>query len=400
MKSKTYQLNEICDFIDYRGKTPPKVASGIPLVTARIVKNGRIQKPQEFIEEGLYDSWMRRGIPKKGSILFTTEAPLGEVAQITTDEKLAFAQRIIIIEPHENILLPRFLYYALQDSVLKNRIIAKATGTTVVGIKAAELKTVEIDVPEMQVQRKVVALLDSINNKIESNLRIIDNLYEQEWTYYKSWFEKYDPFMDNMVQSENGMIPSGWNAITLGDVTENIRARVGKAEYKVLSAVNTGKLQPSEEYFTKQVFSKDISKYIVVEENDFAYNPARINIGSIGLNDLGYTGCVSPVYVVFRVEEGFVHFVNLFVKSNRFAEEVKMRASGSVRQALNYSDFSLIPIVYPPKQVVSDFNSIVQPIVDNIGSRMRMNDRLEELKELLQTEVFSGGLDIEALDLS
>ena len=76
MKCETYCLGNVCTFIDYRGKTPPKTTSGIPLITAKIVKNGAIQEPQEFIAESYYDEWMRRGIPKQGSVVFTTEAPL------------------------------------------------------------------------------------------------------------------------------------------------------------------------------------------------------------------------------------------------------------------------------------------------------------------------------------
>ena len=77
----SYRLEDCMDaIIDYRGKTPKKTDSGIPLITAKIIKNGRIQDVNEFIAEGDYDSWMRRGIPKAGDIVLTTEAPLGEVA--------------------------------------------------------------------------------------------------------------------------------------------------------------------------------------------------------------------------------------------------------------------------------------------------------------------------------
>ena len=73
--------------IDYRGKTPTKTDSGIPLITAKNVRMGFIdEEPKEFISEREYDSWMTRGIPLKGDVLFTTEAPLGNVAQITTDQ--------------------------------------------------------------------------------------------------------------------------------------------------------------------------------------------------------------------------------------------------------------------------------------------------------------------------
>lgn len=176
MKYDSFELQEVCSFIDYRGKTPPKTASGIPLITAKIIKNGQILPPQKYIAESYYSEWMRRGIPKKGAIVLTTEAPLGEVAQIDTDKKLAFAQRVIILEPDERYLVPDYLLYALQDVTLKERIHAKATGTTVLGIKSAELKKVQIDLPSVVMQRKISSILKNIDRKIRCNQTVNDNL--------------------------------------------------------------------------------------------------------------------------------------------------------------------------------------------------------------------------------
>ena len=194
MKCEAYYLGGVCTFIDYRGKTPPKTAKGIPLVTAKIVKNGMIQEPQEFIEENYYDEWMRRGIPQKGSVVFTTEAPLGEVAQIKTDDKFAFAQRIIVLEPNTQLLNADYLFYALQDRTLKSRIEARATGTTVIGIKASELKKVEIELPSLQQQTGIADILSSLDQKIELNNKINDNLLGQMQALYRSWFVDFLPF--------------------------------------------------------------------------------------------------------------------------------------------------------------------------------------------------------------
>ena len=81
-----WQLRSVEDsmqaIIDYRGKTPRKTLFGIPLITAKIVKDGRIMMPNEFIASENYELWMRRGIPEPGDVVMTTEAPLGEVAQL------------------------------------------------------------------------------------------------------------------------------------------------------------------------------------------------------------------------------------------------------------------------------------------------------------------------------
>ena len=92
---KTLPLEDCLEaLIDYRGKTPEKTSFGIPLITAKIIKSGRIEKPTEFIAKENYDSWMRRGIPQAGDVVLTVEAPLGEVAQLGP-EKIALAQRVV-----------------------------------------------------------------------------------------------------------------------------------------------------------------------------------------------------------------------------------------------------------------------------------------------------------------
>jgi type I restriction enzyme S subunit len=89
--------------IDYRGKTPKKTSSGVPLVTAKIIKGGRILPFDEFIAEDDYDSWMVRGLPQPGDVVLTTEAPLGEVAQLN-DTKVALAQRVVTLRGKKEYL--------------------------------------------------------------------------------------------------------------------------------------------------------------------------------------------------------------------------------------------------------------------------------------------------------
>jgi type I restriction enzyme M protein len=139
------KLGDVCQFIDYRGKTPTKTESGIPLITAKNVKKGFIQKePEEFISPDDFDSWMTRGIPQKGDVLITTEAPLGNVAQINTSEKIALAQRLITLIPNRKILSDSFLKEILLTDTLQSSLIDNQSGSTVYGIKASILKQIQI----------------------------------------------------------------------------------------------------------------------------------------------------------------------------------------------------------------------------------------------------------------
>jgi type I restriction enzyme, S subunit len=172
-------IGERIKFIDYRGKTPVKTANGLRLITAKNVKTGYVQEtPVEYVSPKSYDAWMTRGIPQRGDVLFTTEAPLANVAQLDTDEKVVFAQRIIIMQPDRSILDPTFLKYLLLSQPVQQRIRTKGTGATVQGIKASLLRTIEISFPKsLTVQQEFVAKLDALVVETER----LESLYEQKF---------------------------------------------------------------------------------------------------------------------------------------------------------------------------------------------------------------------------
>lgn len=171
-------IGQIIRFIDYRGKTPVKTASGIRLITAKNVKMGYLQEsPMEFIACASYEGWMTRGIPQKGDVLFTTEAPLANVAQLDTDEKVAFAQRIIIMQSNAAKLDSTFLKYLLLSQPVQQRIRTKGTGATVQGIKASLLKTIEISFPRsLTEQQQIVTKLDKLSEETQR----LESIYQRK----------------------------------------------------------------------------------------------------------------------------------------------------------------------------------------------------------------------------
>lgn len=173
---KTNILENLLEcIIDYRGKTPNKTDKGVPLITAKIVKGGIIQTPNEFISNEDYRSWMVRGFPERGDVVLTTEAPLGEVAQIE-NENIALAQRIVTLRGKKDVLDNTYLKYFFLSKIGKGRLIARETGTTVTGIKQTELRQVEITYPKYEVQKRIASILSSLDDKIAINRRINDNL--------------------------------------------------------------------------------------------------------------------------------------------------------------------------------------------------------------------------------
>lgn len=289
-----------------------------------------------------------------------------------------------------------FLYYFLSSNLGQNEIKRGIVGAVQSKLPIKNIEDINIPLPSLALQKSIASILSSLDSKIELNRRINDNLEQQAQALFKSWFVDFEPFKDGeFVDSELGMIPKGWRVVCLGEVTKQVTEKVGNREdVTVLSPVNSGELVLSEEYFTKQVFSKNLSKYLIVNPLSFAYNPARINIGSIGLNEYDFVGCVSPVYVVFKCEPNYHYFFDFYKRTAVFKDEVALRAIGGVRQSLGYDDFSLIKTIYPTPDVVAEFNNLYLKMKEVITRNDIQNNKLTTLRDSLLPKLMSGELKI------
>ena len=140
-------LFNLCNIIDYRGKTPEKVESGLPFITAKNVKMHHMAlEPREYISKETYDKVMVRGFPKEGDVVFTTEAPLGNVCRIPHfDTEFYIGQRIVTMQTEE--LNPIYLEYALSAEEFVRKYMRKSSGSTVKGIRVRLLEQLTIPVP-------------------------------------------------------------------------------------------------------------------------------------------------------------------------------------------------------------------------------------------------------------
>ena len=380
---KEYKLGEVINILDYK-RIPLSSAErktregGFPYYGAQ----GIIDYIDDYIFDGTYLL-----IAEDGENLKSKKQDIAQLAH----GKYWVNNHAHIVESN-GICDIRYLCYILNNIDLSGYI----TGSAQPKLNQANLSAISIILPPLNLQEQIADFISMFDNKIELNQRINDNLEQQAQALFKSWFLDFEPFKKGkFIDSEFGMIPEGWRVEELGNITNSITEKVGKrTDVKVLSPVNTGDLLLSEEYFTKQVYSKNLAKYIMVAPNDFAYNPARINIGSIGMNTFDFSGCVSPIYVVFRCEKEYHHFFNIFKATKNFKEEVNTRAIGGVRQTLSYKDFSLIKIVYPPKEAVEQFNNIYSHIMTLIKKNVLENKRLHQTRDTLLPKLMSGELKI------
>jgi type I restriction enzyme, S subunit len=149
-------------FVDYRGATPEKTDVGVPLITATHIKNGTVDHTLDpiFVSASTYVTWMRRGMPRRGDVLMTMEAPLGEIAQVQ-DERIALAQRVMLIKTIDELCSADYLAFALRSTRMQQSFRSHSTGSTAAGIKADRLKGLHVPMPPRLHQRQIVRELQS-----------------------------------------------------------------------------------------------------------------------------------------------------------------------------------------------------------------------------------------------
>lgn len=177
----------------------------------------------------------------------------------------------------------------------------------------------------------------------------------------------------------------------LGDFIEQVSVRNKNGLYSnVLSVSNKqGFIKQSEQFEDRTVASEDTSNYKIVKRNNFAYNPARINVGSIARLTKFDVGIVSPMYVCFRTKDGIIpEYMEAFFTSQQFFYEMMKRLEGSVRLCLSYEGLCNIPVYIPNmnKQIVMGQN--ISLILSKIGLEIEYLGRLHQQKQYLLRKMF------------
>ncbi|NYI48835.1 restriction endonuclease subunit S [Macellibacteroides fermentans] len=394
---KEDKLIDLLDqLIDYRGKTPVKTESGVPLITAKIIKNGRIETPTEYIAEDNYDSWMVRGLPKEGDVVLTTEAPLGEVAQLD-DRKIALAQRTVCLRGKNGILDNKYLKYYFLSNIGHSRLCARETGTTVTGIKQSELKEVLVSYPSYEIQLRISEILSSLDNKIELNRRINDNLEQQAQALFKSWFVDFDPFKDGkFVDSELGMIPEGWRVVTLSSFITPFTEKVLAGSLPEYSVTNNGIIPRSGKY--KKQLSSSTSKNKVLRKFNLVFGMSReiLNWG-IMLDEIGG---VSSAYNIYSIDDNVINplYLKYYMESKISYFNDLIGTAAREGQALDKGGLDNKLILVPPFDIWCKFQVKDTTLKKTISTKETETVVLTNLRDSILPKLMSGEIKINDLN--
>jgi type I restriction enzyme S subunit len=415
------QLEEWMEsIIDYRGKTPEKTTAGIPLITAKVIKGGRIEAPSEFIAADAYDEWMSRGMPEAGDVVITTEAPLGEVAQLPKG-KVALAQRVITLRGKKGVVDNTFLKFLLLSRQFQEDLQARATGTTVIGIRQSVLRKIDLFFPSFQEQKAIAHILGTLDDKIELSRKTNETLEAMAKALFKSWFVDFDSvrakaegrptglpdeisdlFPDSFEDSELGEIPSGWSTSCVNDLCEWVSSggtpsrsgtdfwENGDIPWFKTGELNDAPLLDSAEKINELALGNSSCKLWDAGTILFAIYASPM-VGRLGV--LTESGTSNQAAAGLKAESDIgIPFLKRTLIFSR--DELQNIAVGAAQQNINVQVLKEHKVVAPDSSLAADYSNTVSPLDDQQICLAKSTRELCLLRDTLLPKLISGEIRI------
>ena len=373
-----------------------------------------ISKGERFIsKEGLENSSAK--LLPENSVLLSSRAPVGYVA--IAKNPIATNQGFRSLIPFDDYN-SEFIYYLLLNNTayLENH----ASGTTFRELSGSVLSKLEFNIPPLATQKRIADILGTLDDKIELNRQMNHTLEAMARAIFKSWFVDFDPvyaklegrdtplpaevldlFPAELVESELGLIPKGWEVGKVSDYGEVITG-------KTPSTKNPDYYSGEDVPFLKipdmhdQFFITETSNYLSLagaNSQENKYIPAR----SICVSCIATPGLVvmpalqvqtnQQINSVVPKSNLFSNFLLLALK--RRGDEIRLRGSGgSVLRNLNKSDFSNITVIRPDNLQLKHFNNLISPLFDKIINNQYQNHIISKTRDILLSKLMSGEVEV------
>lgn len=340
------RLIQLYNFIDYRGKTPTKLTEGVRLITAKNIKKGYLDySVSDYISEEEYGERQSRGISQKGDILFTTEAPMGNVALADLDVYSA-GQRVITFQKYSNTegISNKFYYYYILSEWFQQELQKNKTGSTVEGIKAEKLMYIPVPLPPLSEQQRIVEQIENLFAKLdEAKEQVQSVLGNSEERKSAILFKAYSGALTKRWRKQNGKSQDEWRKVCLKDVCKINPPKINAKDYDddlevsffpmpALSEVTgtitepqTRKLGEVKTGFTN--FSE--GDVVFAKITPCMENGKSAIIGKL-VNDIGYG---TTEFYVMRCSDRLLNgYLYHLVRSKHFRDEAKSVMTGAVGQ--------------------------------------------------------------------
>jgi len=398
MTSDSQTLNDVCEFIvDCLHNTAPIQEDGYPLIRTPNIGKGRLDLIDVYrVSEETYQIWTRRAIPEPGDLILAREAPAGNIAIVREGEKVCLGQRTVHLRPNQHKVDPHFLCYFLLTPNAQGKLLANETGATAKHVNMKDIRKLELGrLPNLGIQRRSAAILAAYDDLIENNRRRMALLEESARLLYREWFVRLRFPGHEHTRIVDGL-PVGWHAHVLGDLCVEIREQV-----------MPDSVEPDTPYIglehmpRRSITLNDWGFATDVSSTKHRFREGEILFGKIRpyFHKVGFAlidGIVSSDAIVIRAnQENARPLLLMTVSSDEFvattAQEMK---EGSKMPRADWKQMQQFPVAVPTEGVLSSFNEVIAPILDQLKALSFANQKLRTARDLLLPRLMSGEIEV------
>lgn len=409
-RMETKKLIDCCEFIsDGDHLPPPKSDSGVPFITiSNITGQNKLSfEDTMFVPESYYNGLNENKKAKKGDILYSVVGSFGKPVYVDFDKQMVFQRHIAILRPKRNVNA-RFIYYTMLNPQFYKLVDKLAIGCSQRTVTLDTLRNIEVNLPDKDIQDKMVGILSLIDEKIDINNNVNDNLEQQLMLLYDYWFTQFD-FPDNdgnPYQTSGGKMV--WNDTLKRNIPENWKVQ------SVISNCLSSIIKPGVEIFntktylaTADVKGTSISTGTIV---DYDGRESRANmqpsINSVwfakmknSIKHLYLNKEMQPIISSSILSTGFCglqcneisfEYIASYVSNAYFEIHKDMLAHGATQEAVNNDDLAGVHIIIPEDTVLRAYHETTQAIYAQISKNICENQELVKLRDWLLPMLMNG----------
>ena len=396
MKSNKIRLGEQCVVTSSkRFHLSERITQGVPFYCSKeIIKkfNGEDVTECDYISEDLYKKVSNEvGVPKENDLLITTRGTIGIPYLYKRTDRFYFADgNLTWIKDFDSNLYSKFLYYWFQSYEGRKKFEALAKGTAQKAVPISGIKTLEIELPSLKDQKRIVDILSAYDDLIENNQKQIKLLEEAAQRLYKEWFvDLRFPGHENTKIVDG--VPEGWNEKTLSQVANVIMGQSPKSEFynseKKGLPFHQGVGSYGVRFVMDDIYSTSYTR--IAEPNSILFSVrapvGRLNItknkvvigrGLAAINQAD--GCQSYLYYLLK---------NKFFKDN-------IVGNGSIFASVSKDELLNQKFLIPERNLMMQFEKIVSQMDKQIENLDSKNKKLIEARDRLLPKLMSGEVEV------
>ncbi|MCW8899064.1 MAG: restriction endonuclease subunit S [Gammaproteobacteria bacterium] len=395
-------VSELCEFaIDCVNKTAPIVDYETPykMIRTTNVKGGFIDlNTVRYVEEETFKVWTRRSKPQYGDVIFTREAPVGDVGRFTSNDTNVFlGQRLFHYRPNPDLLDWQYLAYVLQSEAVQGWVHGIAFGATVPHIKVDDAENLKIPCPPIDVQKRIGSILSAYDDLIENNLSRIKLLEEMMQITYEEWFVrlKYPGHESKSIDPESGL-PEEWHNSKLGDSCTLIMGQSPKSEYYNYEELGIPFHQGVKDFGNRfpinTCWTTEGKRTAIAGDILFSVRApvGRLNVAleamvlGRGLSAIRHKGG-SQSFLFYQLQ-------NIFFKED-------MMGGGAIFASVTKNDMLKINLTFPSEDIQEKFDVLASSADEIILALFKQNQYLKEARDILLPRLMKGMIDVNKIKL-